>query len=379
MNLQLQTRNAELSDLIGLLKAQHDVKYDVVVPSTHLYYDAGRLVVVDGALKWGRNGETALRTDAVLNPTSQFEEGISAKLEIPRQYMQRMRSEGALSLLDENVNHWLNRSERNWFVRGFWTDDPEDPGLARAFLSDNYSVIDHLDALFAVLDGVKAGGVPVQVTGGDLSEKKVWVKLDAPDVLAAAPEFMARYRSPHTGESGSSNPLISAGLVVSNSETGAGAFQIVPRITVLVCKNGMTRNIDALRKVHLGSKMEQGPVKWSEETKRANIELIKSQAKDAVQSFLSRGYIEAVANELEGVGGKLLDHPIEAVEQISKEMRYSEAEKQSILEYFVRSGDTTAGGVMQAVTAYAQTLDSPDRAAELEEDAFTVLAKAAAL
>ncbi len=40
-------------------------------------------------------------------------------------------------------------------------------------------------------------------------------------------------------------------------------------------------------------------------------------------------------------------------------------------------GDITAGGVVNAVTSYAQTVDSADRADEIERKAMQVLAHAA--
>jgi hypothetical protein len=44
-----------------------------------------------------------------------------------------------------------------------------------------------------------------------------------------------------------------AGFVISNSETGCGAFTLTPRLIVQVCRNGMTIIKDAIRAVHLGS------------------------------------------------------------------------------------------------------------------------------
>ena len=47
--------------------------------------------------------------------------------------------------------------------------------------------------------------------------------------------------------------MVFAGWVLSNSETGCGAFTITPRLVVHVCRNGMTITKDALRAVHLGA------------------------------------------------------------------------------------------------------------------------------
>ena len=49
----------------------------------------------------------------------------------------------------------------------------------------------------------------------------------------------------------------------------------------------------------------------------------------------------------------------------------------AILGHFIRGGQLTAGGVMQAVTSVAQTLDDADAAHELEAQAVRVLDLAA--
>jgi len=37
-----------------------------------------------------------------------------------------------------------------------------------------------------------------------------------------------------------------------------------------------------------------------------------------------------------------------------------------VFDFFIRGGQISAGGVMQAVTAYAQTVEDPDRAYDVE-------------
>lgn len=379
--MDMTIRNGSLDQVVPVLEEQHAAKYDLVAPSTHLSYDQGTLVI-DG-LGDAVISETGVTQGSVtLNPTDLFEDGVSNRLEIPRAYLRRMRSDAAewgdYGLFDRTVSHWFERSQRNWFIRGF---DLGDGGVARALLSDRYNIIDHIDALFATLDGIRESGIQdVEIEAVDLTERRMRVKITSPSIAAAVPNFVKNYRSPFTdrphgpgGEWLTKPDTIYAGLVLSNSETGGGAFQIAPHVTVLVCSNGMTRTAEALRKVHLGERMDAGVIQWSEQTKAAGIELIKSQATDAVTTFLSQSYLDGVASELEEAGAVMLDKPLEVFEQVTKP-RYGEGERQGILDFFVKSGDTSAAGVVQAVTAFAQTVEDPDRAAELEEDAFDVLA-----
>jgi hypothetical protein len=49
------------------------------------------------------------------------------------------------------------------------------------------------------------------------------------------------------------------------------------------------------------------------------------------------------------------------------------------LDHFIRGGAITAGGVLQAVTSYAQEVDDPDEALNLEESAVRAMELAAAV
>ena len=123
-------RRASLSDLVDILKAQDDVKYDVVAPSKDLTYANGNLIVANGGTQITEEGVTLV--DAPLRPTEIFERGVAAKLDIPWKYIDKMRRLQAIRLLDDNFNHWMQASDRNWLVRGFRRTDNQDVGVARA-------------------------------------------------------------------------------------------------------------------------------------------------------------------------------------------------------------------------------------------------------
>jgi hypothetical protein len=91
------------------------------------------------------------------------DQGIADKLGIPAAYLRRTR-EGNPALYDANVNGWLERDDRSFLVR--------------------------------CLRG-SGGGAGV---------------------------LLSRYRSPFTGASGADNPVVFAGFILANSETGCGAF-----------------------------------------------------------------------------------------------------------------------------------------------------------
>ena len=375
IDVPLTIRNAELGDLAAMLTKQQDVKYDVVAHSDKLRYDQGHLVIGDGTSSFSDIGGNV--ADAYLRPLKAFEDSLANRFKIPRQYLQRMRDEDAIGLLDDNVNHWLRESDKNWLVRGFLNYGEDEIGIARAFLSDRYSVIDNMDTLTAALDGVRKSGVDATVGHCNLTEKSMYVELEAPAVRATAPDLIGDYRSPWNGQSGDELPIVHAGFVLRNSETGGGAFSIVPRIVFEICGNGMTITKEAMRKVHLGGRMEEGAIAWSDETRHHYIELVKNQTIDAVRLFLSGDYLAETVEKLTVHATTRLTDPLKAVEQVTTSLGYSETDREGILSLFVKGGDLRAMGVASAMTAYAQEVDDADKAAELEDDAFGALVAAA--
>jgi hypothetical protein len=368
------TRNATLADLAGLLRDQQARKADIVAPAAAIRARAGRLVVDDSVPVLGADGVTM--TAGAYVPTEVCDQGIADKLGIPAAYLRRLREQRP-ELYDANVNGWLDGDDRKFLIRCLRSE--AGGGAARAFLSDGYKIIDNLDVLLAALDGVRSSGVPVEVDGCDLTERRMYVRVVCEEVRALAPALLAGYRSPFTGASGAENPVVSAGFVLTNSETGCGAFSLVPRLVVQVCRNGMTITRDAMRAVHLGERLEEGVVSWSGNTRDKTLALITAKTTDAVGAFLDRGYVESALRAVERDAGHELADPPEAVRAVSQRLRFTEAQQNDILTHFIRGGDVTAGGVMHAVTSVAQTLPDADAAHEMESQGLRALEIAATL
>lgn len=382
-------RNATLNDLATVLQEQAGARYDVVAHSSNLEFRDGNLIVkMTGEPVLTETGVMPAVTEEVcLTPTDIFDSGISDRLGIPLKYVRRMRDGEKSALLDHNVNTWLAESGKQWFVRGFKGAD-EVCGIARAFLSDRFGAIDNFDVVLAALGGIKDAGVDAKVVGADLSERRMSLRVVVPEVTALAPLLLADYRSPYgtggdrgrmyeaLGHLPNGSPIVFAGFVITNSETGGSAFTITPRATVLACFNGMTFTKDAMRKVHLGSKMEEGEITWSDETNRKQIELITSQAKDAVQTFCSEDFLNAKIAEIEAQAGTAIIAPATIVQEVSKTLGFTDTEAEGILSHFITGGQMTTGGVLNAVTSFAQSIADPDRAATVEEAGLPALAEA---
>ncbi|WP_369228409.1 DUF932 domain-containing protein (plasmid) [Streptomyces sp. R39] len=366
------TRNASLQDLAQILKRDQDAKIDMVAPASAITAVGGHITVTGVEPVLTPSGVT--RADGAYRPTAVADEGIADKLKIPTAYLRRMRAE-AVDLYDLNVNGWLAKDpSRRFLLRAF----KGEPGVLRAWLSDGYKIIDHLDMLTAVLAGIQESGHSVNITGADLTERRMIVRVESEHVAALAPELLRGYRSPFTGQMGDELPLVSAGFVITNSEVGSGRYAITPRIVAQVCGNGMTITKDAFGKVHIGARMDEGIIKYSEDTQEKNLALITAQTRDAVATFMNTGYVQRKITEIEREAGREITSPAEAVEVVAKQLRFSDSVRDSVLNHFIKGGQTTAGGIMQAITATAQTLDDGDAAYELETQALSAMAIAAA-
>lgn len=384
MTMNTETlRNADFSDFVTLLKDQHSRKVDVVLPAKSLWFRGGQLVITGADVLVEDEGVTD--PNGTYRPTAIFDEGVAEKLKLNLTYLRKLRAEGRIHLLDQNVNELLHGwkddgidgHDGRFMVRTFRSDDSQE-GVARTLLSPSYKRIENLDALLAVLDGMKRAGLGADhIRKCDLTERRMYVTVVAEEIQAMAPELLKNYRSPFTGNRGADNPTVFAGFVVSNSEVGDGTYSIKPRLTVQVCDNGMTIDAGAntFAKRHLGAKLDDGIHRVSDETREANLALIASEAKDTVETYLTPAFLEDAVRKLEEKAGK----PVAAVEAqktiefVSSRLTYGKDAAAGILDHFLTAGDLTSGGVMQAVTSFAQTVEDADKARNMEETASRVL------
>lgn len=378
----LTTRNATLEDLATMLQQQQAMKHDVVLSANRVSSVGGTWMAQEPVLDADGVGTGSF----LYTPTRTADSGIAEKLGIPVGYLRRMR-ETRPDLYDANVNGWLHGGEsggttfdtdaRSFLLRTFRAADaqPDDitsPGVARAFLSDSYAVIDHLDALTAALEGIHLADAEIQVDSADLTENRMVVRLSCPKITALAPTLLSDYRSPFTGESGNDLPVVWAGLQLSNSETGGGAFTITPRFVVQICRNGVTITRDAMRAVHLGGKLDDGVIRWSAETQSKQLDLVKAKAVDATRTFLDVGYMQRVVTKLEAEAGKPVE-TVDEVRDVTKGLSFTQEHTDGVLGFFIRGGQMTVGGVSNAITAYAQTVADGDEAFNLEAAAVQLL------
>jgi len=384
-------RNGDIAELSRRLQDISAASVDLNIPASRLSVREGRLdltniepVITDTGVV-DVSGQHSLTSTAVGH--------LGGLTGVPVRYLRDCQSAN-LPLFDENLNSWFAHerlSEKNVLVRllvGLDSRNPEIVGQARAFLSDRFDGSkDNLPFLLAVLDGIRQAGLRADQLDikGDLSEDRMYVTVNAPEIQGYGWKLLENYRSPygdgrgtgHGGLDAENLPIISAGLLIQNSETGGSAAKITPRLVVRACSNGLQVTQDAMRQVHLGAKLAEGQVEWSSDTRAAATQLARTQAADAVRSFLNATYVQRVIDQLEAEADTPVKEVKKTIEVVAKEQGYTEAEADSILNFFIDGGQRTAGGVLQAITAAVQQIDDPERAFDIEATAMDAMKTAA--
>ena len=344
-----------LGQLVEKLETANKFKHDMVVKGNLINYSNGHIVVsADGTM-------------SRFAPTRHFHVQTAEKLGIPQKYYDRMIVEYP-ELLEYNINMWLSKdAHARYLLRCF---NAPDVKIARALLSDRYNRIDNYDVLFTALETIKKMGVNVKITKAEITDKRMHLHVVCPDVEVQAEAYLKEYLKKNNA---AGNGIVS-GFVITNSEIGLGTFEIRPRAVICKCNNGLVVKDDSYKRVHLGSRMSEGVIEWSEATKQKNYELIMLQTRDAIKTFLSKDYLGKMVQRIADASEVRLTYPIDTIQHVTKELGVSDDKKREILSYFTSDGDTSAAGIFHAVTRAAQTMDA-DTQFEVECNAFDMLPK----
>ena len=106
----------------------------------------------------------------------------------------------------------------------------------------------------------------------------------------------------------------------------------------------------------------------------------EERGRDAIGRFVAKGGMcEKVVDEITEVAGTEVSDVADTLEVVGKQLAYSEGEKADILAAFVKGGQMTAGGFLQAVSYVAQTVEDPSRSHDLGESGIRAMELASAV
>lgn len=314
----------KIEKLIQELEGQKPQKWDEKLPSSQI-----RMVLAQNEPGFQFEGE------GYLFVTESCHSQIAEKLEIPLKYYRRMQTETP-ELLTRNVNAWLERSEKDFFIRGLG-------GTVRAFLSDRYRVIDHLDVLMCALNELQAHDAEIEDCF--LSETEMNVKIKSQKLR----DFV-RHK----------DDLMIGGIFLTNSETGHKALRVEPRLFRVKCSNGLIIEEMVTREIHIGN----GDEAFDEIiylSLRRSIRELFSKFGDIIQALRESSEIKIKNAQ------KLISNVVE-------HYRLSEAQRDNILMAFGAEPEFDKYGIVNALTLAAQKETTWEKSVEMERIAGHLIA-----
>ena len=337
-----------LQELAMELDRQNSAKKDYLLDTRNLIMDADE----NGVTLTMVNDKTGTSTILGVNDIAHSQIGTS--LGIPKAYYEKMRTENP-ALLAENVNAWFNNEPKLRMVRTL--DD-----TARALLSDRYLRIDNYDLaenIFPILQDIPE----LEYVSNEITDSRMYIKI--------VNKKLTKEVKP--------GDYVQSGLIITNSEVGMGTVTIQPLLYRLVCTNGMVVNDfkTATRRRHIGRGNQSGDdyVLYASDTLLADNHALMLKIRDTIYSALNEvHFTNLIDNMRTATEVKITTtHIPEMVQLAAPEFGFTKHESEGILDHLIRGGDLSMYGFANAVTRYAQDVNSYDRSTELEGIGYNIL------
>lgn len=328
-------KGLDLNQLVQELERRKETSRDVVIESEDLWVSP---IASDIHLGMTTNGDWEYFP---LNLWAHRQ--LAEKCGIPYRYYQRIQSADKGQLLADNVNAWLKEKDRR-MVR-------IQDGKVRAILSDRYRPLDDFDFLCCALEEFKEHKEEVNIVRYDLTEQHLYLKA----VL------------PYSEQEIRENDRVVPGIILSNSEVGAGSFKIEPFAIRLVCKNGLIGET-IVRQVHIGERKSVGNF-WSDETLQKKDEVFWSEIKDTIRATLRLESFEKWFTSFRQASFEKIESPATALETVGIKLKMSGKRRTSLIDYFIVQGEATQWGLGNAISRLGQDEDETENQIELERAA----------
>jgi hypothetical protein len=279
-------------------------------------------------------------------PINDYAHGqLATKLDIPAKFYDRIQAE-LPDLWQTNVNRLISHKGGTHLVRTLDNN-------ARAVLSNKYRRLDNVDLIQAVLPTLNSLGGGLRIESAEITDRRLYIKAVYPKM-----EMEVKKGDP-----------VQAGIVISNSEIGAGRLMVQPLIYRLVCTNGMISEDGAVQKYHIGRGIESEMQELlSSQALNADDRAYWLKARDVVKAVLTDAKaFGAIVDRMSKTTRQLIEStPTQVVELTAKTYNMTESESAKVLEHLLTGGDTSRYGLLNAVTRTAQDVADYDRATELE-------------
>lgn len=286
---------------------------------------------------------------------------VATKLAIPKAYYDRMKKEDP-ELLDLNVNRWFRSQPDRRMLRTYeWPEHQNLPNVLRSFMSDRYRRLDHIDMGMALFGHSGAPGPLATIEGlrvesADLTSEKFYLKMVTERI---------------TGEV-KKGDVVQAGIMLSNSEVGAGSVKVYPMLFRLMCLNGAIMEDAGVRKTHIGKALgdlsdDMAYELFSDKTLEADDRAFWMRVGDIGRAIATQKSFDVLlALAQRAAATDLATTPVVATVRLAKKFNLFESEKDGVLKHLTTGSDMTRWGLANAVTAFSQEVEDYERATQLE-------------
>jgi hypothetical protein len=321
-------RGRSFAQFVQEIERQHKTKVDYLVPSKKLLMkDDANMEII------GQN---------ILIPNQLAHNQIADKLQIPKPYYDRMLEQDS-TLLARNVNGWLEKSDETRLVRSL-------DGKMRSLLSDRYRPLDYYDLAKMTLPAI--GELSLSVESSEITDTRMYLK-------AILPNKTAEIKRGQT---------LAWGVIISNSEVGAGALSLSGFSKVLQCSNGMTHDA-VFRRNHIGVRNEVGgdAVEYfQDDTKKASDKALWLQFRDTLRGLLSDDHFGKVVEKMQNAFSREMVNPQKTVAVVVKKYGMTQEDGDSLFKYLNQGKEFNQNGLVNAITRYAEDQKDYDKSSELE-------------
>jgi Domain of unknown function (DUF932) len=282
-----------------------------------------------------------------------FRKQMAGHFKVPTDYAERIVT-AYPALYADTFNTFLGAQPSRQMIRTL-------DARARAFLSDRFRTLDDYDLVEAVLPEIHKHK-DIRIESSQFTESRFYLKAVFPRI-----ETEVKVGDP-----------VQIGLVVSNSEVGAGALQVLPMVYRLICKNGMTSSDYGQRRYHVGKRAsaeEAAFELYSDDTRRLDDAAFFAKVRDTVRGVLTREVLEALTQKMrDATEQKLEGTNIQAaVEVTARKFGYGERTAGGILRHLIEGHDLTRYGLMNAITRQSQDEADYDLATRMEMDGARIV------
>lgn len=382
-----EERVAHLTESITELEEKESIEVKIDEIFTRLQEVSNRakegdIIMPAKDIKFTENGHLVasgpnLSRDMIITPNAHMLDQMAKALFGQVKYLRRIQ-EKAPTLIPRHMNDWLkiiqeDTPNKAFLLRCLSTKE-DNFFTGRAFLSDSYGIIDNHFIFMTVINAIKEVIEERKAEGKELVIKPITQKLSpgqmqlrfiAPQYESQT-ELLSRYRNPVTGEPQGKRGLLS-GFCIRNSEIGDGAFLFAPRYFCGACNNGLLFIDEAYRRIHHSSKQEPGIVTWSDDTLRAEMEVLKHKLIDLTKTYLSEEFIGKTMGEIEKIGAQVVGSPTYATKNLCKDLGLSDSETEDTLNFLMNQGGAkNAFDIVQAVTFQAHEIKDIRRSFDIE-------------